>query len=124
MPHCKTVKHYEDLFAVRRDYELRADGKRIGVTETLQVTDGNGSSGEQTNVIDWEYDALGRLVDEVFDTELQTYDNPWEQTEDGSTRPRRDYADHYEFDLAGNRVRKTNGNKTGIRGRSSFFGRE
>ncbi len=89
------------------DYELRADGKRSGVAEKLQINDGNGRTAEQTNVTDWEYDALGRLVDEVFDTEFQFDGSPWDVTEDGSTRPLQDYADHYEFDLAGNRVRKT-----------------
>jgi YD repeat-containing protein len=66
------------------DYTVQADGNRTGLTETFyDVT-------PVTNTYSWEYDALGRLVEEVMDMG----DNALDQT----TR--------YEFDLTGNRLKR------------------
>lgn len=66
------------------------------------------------NHYDWTYDNINRLTDEVFTTNL---DNVLDgQTAIGlpttlslpdSSRPMRDYKDHYDFDLTGNRLTKT-----------------
>jgi RHS repeat-associated protein len=68
------------------DYTVRADGKRTSATETFWI---NGEA--KTNTIAWSYDDAGRLTDEVFD----------------HNDPALDFAEHYVFDLTGNRVRKT-----------------
>ena len=65
------------------DYTVRADGKRTQVNEYR--------GGNQTGTFRWEYDAVGRLVDEVFDS-----------YEDNSL----DYTARYAFDLNGNRLTK------------------
>ena len=62
------------------DYTLREDGKRTGVTETF--------GGGLTNTISWDYDPLGRLIEEDFD----------------SSDDNLDYIHTYTFDLAGNRL--------------------
>jgi RHS repeat-associated protein len=66
------------------DYTVRADGKRTRVDEYR--------GGNQTGTFRWEYDAVGRLVDEIFDS-----------YEDNSL----DYRANYAFDLAGNRLEKS-----------------
>jgi len=68
------------------DYTVRADGKRTDATETFWL-----HGQPNTNVLHWDYDAAGRLIDEVF--------NHYDDT--------RDFTAHYNFDLTGNRLRKT-----------------
>jgi len=72
----------EDVLA-EFDYDLLADGRRSGVTET----DDQG----RTTRIDWRYDNLGRLTREVYDS----YDSALDFTTD------------YLFDLASNRLAKS-----------------
>ena len=66
------------------DYELRADGKRIGAVEDF--LDGSGSIA--SNTFTWVYDAAGRLISESLD----------------STDTSIKYDDTFEFDLTGNRL--------------------
>jgi YD repeat-containing protein len=66
------------------DYTVRADGKRTRADEFRH--------GAQTGTFRWEYDAVGRLVDEIFDS-----------YEDNAL----DYTARYSFDLAGNRLEKS-----------------
>jgi len=65
------------------DYTVREDGKRTQVVEH--------DAAGRTNVIDWEYDELGRLTEEVFD----------------SSDDALDFTDGYLFDWVGNRLAKT-----------------
>jgi RHS repeat-associated protein len=64
-------------------YILSSNGERTHVSESRE--DGS------TLNIDWTYDALNRLTDEVYDSS----DNS------------EDFSAHYTFDLAGNRINKT-----------------
>ena len=66
------------------------------------------------NTYRWTYDGLERLVDEVFETNLDDLVNGLESLglEDAaslpaSSRAGRDYHDHYTFDLTGNRLSKS-----------------
>jgi len=70
------------------DYDLLADGRRRGVTET--------DSQGYTTRVDWFYDAVGRLTREVYDDPVINNDP---LTED-------DFATDYRFDLVGNRREK------------------
>ncbi|MBA2115005.1 hypothetical protein HOV93_21770 [Planctomycetes bacterium FF15] len=73
------------------DYEVRADGKRTGVTETYWLdSDENGTPEPHVVDIDWTYDELGRLVEESIDH----FDNQFDQTE------------WFEYDLVGSRTKK------------------
>ncbi len=74
------------------EYTLRDDGLRDDVTETRYSSDG--SSIFSQTFIDYGYDADGRLTDESL-TVLQA----------GGNAPT-PYADHYTFDLSGNRRQK------------------
>ncbi len=69
------------------DYEVRADGRRTGVTEETYDIAGLLT---QTNTIAWVYDGLNRLVAEYFDGEGTTHD----------------FIDFYTYDLIGNRKKK------------------
>jgi len=71
-----------DTLLAEYDYDLLADGKRSGVTETDHA--GN------TTRIDWLYDDIGRLTRESYDS----YDNDL------------DFIADYTFDLVGNRLTK------------------
>ncbi|MCA9078376.1 MAG: putative Ig domain-containing protein [Planctomycetaceae bacterium] len=71
-----------DTLIASFDYTVRDDGKRSGVTETLET-----GSGTLTNTITWNYDNLGRLISEEFD----------------STDNSLDYYHEYDYDLTGNR---------------------
>ena len=68
-----------DTLIASFDYTVREDGKRTAVTETF----GTGL----TNAISWEYDALGRLTSEHFDSSDNSLD----------------FYHEYDFDLTGNR---------------------
>ncbi|MDY0170795.1 MAG: RHS repeat-associated core domain-containing protein, partial [Thermoguttaceae bacterium] len=68
------------------DYTVRADGRRTGAVEQFWI-----DGAMQQNTIDWSYDNLGRLVDEVFDH----YDDAFDQT------------DRFVYDLVGNRLEHT-----------------
>ena len=68
------------------DYDVAADGRRTGVTETRYD-----SGTAESSRIDWTYDDLGRLTDEVFNH----YDNLLDQTS------------HFTYDLSGNRLEQT-----------------
>jgi len=72
-----------DALLAEYAYDLRADGKRRGVSET--DSEGN------TTRVDWAYDAIGRLIRESYDS----HDNSL------------DFIADYLFDLSGNRVEKT-----------------
>lgn len=95
------------------DYEVREDGRRIGAVEKFWVEEGE-STVQVTNEFEWTYDELNRLTDEVFITDADTLLDP-ESLPDG-TRTWTDYADHYVYDLVGNRLEKTTdlGNDTSI----------
>ena len=72
------------------DYTVRADGKRTGVTETFWLDEDNDPSTPATphvNTITWNYDDVGRLVDEVFDH----FDDSFDQSQ------------QFVYDLVGNR---------------------
>ncbi|TWT32082.1 RHS repeat domain-containing protein [Blastopirellula retiformator] len=70
---------------------MRADGKRIGVTETYWLDENQDGTPEAHTVdIDWTYDALGRLTQETIDH----FHNQFDQTET------------FEYDLVGNRTKK------------------
>ena len=71
------------------DYEVRADGKRTSVTENLFTDDD--AIADLTNVFDYDYDALGRLVQEELDSSDDSLD----------------YVDSFVFDLVGNRKETT-----------------
>jgi RHS repeat-associated protein len=71
-----------DALLVEFDYDVRADGKRTGVTET----DGQGD----VTRIDWDYDAVGRLIREAYDSHDDSLD----------------FITDYTFDLTGNRVQQ------------------
>ena len=74
------------------DYALQANGRRSGVVEQFWFDDNSDDIAEMhQNTIDWTYDNLGRLTDEVFDH----YDDALDQTE------------HFVYDLAGNRLQQT-----------------
>jgi hypothetical protein len=76
------------------DYSVRADGKRTSVTETYWLDAAENPATPATprvNHINWTYDDLGRLTDEVFDH----FDNTLDQTE------------HFVHDLVGNRLSLT-----------------
>jgi len=76
------------------DYTVRADGKRTSATETFWLDEDNNPATAPTphvNQIDWAYDDIGRLTDEVFNH----FDDTLDQTE------------HFVYDLTGNRVSKT-----------------
>ena len=94
------------------DYTVRADGQRTRLDEKFWV------DADQTpdieNTYRWTYDGLERLVDEVFETNLDDLVNGLESLglEDAaslpsSSRAGRDYHDHYTFDLTGNRLSKS-----------------
>jgi RHS repeat-associated protein len=68
------------------DYDVRADGRRTGVTETRYD-----SGSAETTRVDWTYDDLGRLTDEVFNH----YDDLLDQSL------------HFTYDLVGNRLEQT-----------------
>ncbi len=76
-----------DVLLSEFNYDVRADGKRTGVSE--KVTDG--SSTEETRV-DWLYDNIGRLTQEVFNQ---------------ATGDTLDFTADYLFDLVGNRLEKS-----------------
>jgi RHS repeat-associated protein len=85
------------------DYTLRADGKRTCVTETYWLDADQNPATPATphvNQIDWTYDEIGRLTDEVFNH----FDNTLDQTE------------HFTYDLVGNRLAltKDKGNNASI----------
>ena len=46
------------------DYELRSDGKRVGLTEVFDndISGGQVGAVDETNVYSWVYDAAGRLI--------------------------------------------------------------
>ncbi|MDB4766928.1 hypothetical protein OAG71_04490, partial [bacterium] len=71
------------------DYEVRADGKRTSVTENYFTDDD--AIADVTNVFDYDYDALGRLVQEELDSSDDSLD----------------YVDSFVFDLVGNRKETT-----------------
>ncbi len=73
----------------RFDYTVAADGRRTGLVEEF-YEDGQ-STPFVTNEINWEYDALGRLIEEDFDSSDNSLD----------------YIESFLFDLAGNRLQKT-----------------
>ena len=74
------------------DYEVRADGTRDSVTETFWFdSDADGTPEAHVNQIDWTYDNVGRLIDEVFDH----YDDLLDQSQ------------HFTYDLASNRLERT-----------------
>lgn len=70
------------------DYEVRDDGKRTVLVETFYDADGDPVL---TNTYAWDYDALGRLVEEDLD----------------STNNALDFTATYAHDLTGNRLEKT-----------------
>lgn len=73
------------------DYDLRADGKRTGVSETNWFdSDSNGTPEPHVTRIDWSYDNAGRLIDQVFNHHDDSLD----------------FTAHYDFDLVGNRMAK------------------
>ncbi len=81
------------------DYELRADGKRVGVTEKFSTLVGEtGVIPIATNEFIWQYDAAGRLISEVADSDSAFTD----------------YTLTFAYDLAGNRLSqvKTSGSST------------
>ncbi len=71
-----------DALLAEFDYDVRADGKRTGVTET----DDQG----RTTRIDWDYDDIGRLIRESYNS----FDDSL------------DFIADYVFDLTGNRREK------------------
>ncbi len=71
-----------DALLAEFDYDVRADGRRTGVTET-------DDQGRQTR-IDWVYDSLGRLTRESYDSHDDSLD----------------FVADYVFDLVGNRLAK------------------
>ncbi len=71
-----------DALLAEYDYDVRADGKRTGVTEI----DDQG----RTTRIDWSYDDVGRLIRESYDS----FDDSL------------DFIADYVFDLTGNRKEK------------------
>jgi RHS repeat-associated protein len=74
------------------DYEVRADGKRTSAKETFWLDAYNyGTPEPHVNHINWTYDDIGRLTDEVFNH----FDDNLDQTE------------HFVYDLTGNRISKT-----------------
>ena len=101
-----------EIVVAEYDYELLADGSRASVTESYPGIYG-GTGYNQINTFDWTYDALGRLVDEVFATDADDGDYDavplalLDMDVPESSRLQRDYADHYVFDLVGNRLEKT-----------------
>lgn len=73
----------------RFDYTVQADGRRTALVE--QFYEDGQSTPFVTNQINWQYDALGRLIEEDFDSS------------DASL----DYTESFLFDLASNRKEKT-----------------
>ncbi len=74
------------------DYEVRADGKRTSAKETFWLDAYNyGTPEPYVNHINWTYDDIGRLTDEVFNH----FDDNLDLTE------------HFVYDLTGNRISKT-----------------
>lgn len=76
------------------EYQLRPDGKRTATRETFWFdTDQDPQTPlePQVNEWSWEFDAAGRLTDEM----VNHFDD------------RLDRSDHYDFDLVGNRGQKT-----------------
>ncbi len=68
------------------DYTVRPDGKRTSVVEDLWI-----SGVKKTTNITWQYDELGRLIDEAIDH----FDNNLDQT------------DAFLYDLVGNRLSRS-----------------
>lgn len=83
------------------------------MVEKFWVDTGSGVE-EVTNTVAWEYDELNRLIDEIFVTDADDLLDPVSLPE--GTRAWTDYADHYTYDLTGNRLEKTTdlGNDTSI----------
>ena len=75
------------------NYDIRADGKRTGLTETFWLdenADGVRDAAEvKTTDYDWTYDAVGRLTDEA----ITHFDSSISQ------------AERFEYDLTGNRTK-------------------
>ncbi|MCR9202888.1 MAG: hypothetical protein NXI04_29940, partial [Planctomycetaceae bacterium] len=74
------------------DYTLRADGKRDFAEEKFYAEDGSLIS---HTTFDWEYDAAGRMTDEIF------------TNVDGLLFDIDDYHTSFQYDLTGNRVGRT-----------------
>jgi hypothetical protein len=75
---------------VSYDYALLPGGRRDKVTET----DTSGGGVLRTTTIDWAYDDLGRLTEELYLVNGLTIDDAW------------DFRATYAYDLTGNRLRK------------------
>ncbi len=73
-----------ELFS--QDYDYQNNGQKDKVTEIR-----DGDSTNKTTVIDWTYDAMNRLIDEDYNALGISVD----------------YHAHYTFDLASNRITKT-----------------
>jgi RHS repeat-associated protein len=73
-----------DTLLAEYDYTVRADGKRTKVVEKIDLNGG----GLDTTTIDWAYDALGRLIGEAYDSDIDNL---------------MDYIAQYRYDLASNR---------------------
>jgi RHS repeat-associated protein len=88
-----------DILLAEFDYDVLADGRRSGVTETMWYdTDTDPQTLEEHETrIDWFYDAVGRLTREVYDSHDNTLD----------------YATDYLFDLVGNRREKISDTSSG-----------
>jgi hypothetical protein len=83
------------------DYTVLADRKRTAAAETFWFDDtGDAVPDSHTNQITWDYDAAGRLTDEVFNH----YDDLLDQTQG------------FTYDLTGNRISRSldNGNNATI----------
>ncbi len=78
-----------DVLLSEFNYDVRADGKRTGVTEKVN----NGTSTKETRV-DWLYDNIGRLTAEAYNADVDVNEDPL------------DFITRYEFDLVGNRLDK------------------
>jgi RHS repeat-associated protein len=79
----------DNQVVVRFTYHLRADGRQTGVDETWWLAGDTGEGTEPRSAhYRFQYDALNRLTDEVFDH--------WDDT--------LDYVDQFEYDLVGNRL--------------------
>ena len=88
-PGAEYVVNHLDDFDIRAsyDYAVRADGRRIGATETVWFDGGAGYASPHTSNLVWGYDDLGRLVDESIDHYVNSLDRN----------------EHFIYDLAGNR---------------------
>jgi RHS repeat-associated protein len=101
------------------DYEVLANGSRSGMTEQFWLEDDAqaGDPADLTNTYSWTYDRLNRLIDEIFTTTADDANQPaplpdslqgiLSQDLPDTSRPLRDFADHYSYDLTGNRLAKT-----------------